>query len=129
MGKEFKKHLALFTEYLEKCGWNISPYPQVVMKQDDQEAQSLFGKTAYYEPATKTIVLYTTGRHPKDVMRSYAHEMRHHHQNMSGLMKSEGVHDPKYTQNNKQLRQLEEDAYLQSNMAFRDYCDNTLHGK
>lgn len=132
MNNQFKKHLAGLTEYLKECGWNVSPYPNVLMKRDDMEAQNLFGKTAYYEPASKTIVLYTTGRHPKDVLRSYAHEMRHHHQNLSGLMKSgraEEAGDPKYAQNSKNLRKLEEDAYLNGNMAFRDYCDNTKYGK
>ncbi len=132
MEKQFKKHLARLTEYLKECGWNVSPYPQVVMKRDDMEAQNLFGKTAYYEPVSKTIVLYTTGRHPKDVLRSYAHEMRHHHQNLSGMMgndRAAEAGDPKYAQNSEGLRKLEEDAYLNGNMAFRDYCDNTKYGK
>ncbi len=131
MEKHFKNHLAKLTEYLKECGWNISPYPNVVMKRDDMEAQSLFGKTAYYEPVSKTVVLYTSGRHPKDILRSYAHEMRHHHQNLSGMMNNQsiGEADPKYAQNNEQMRKLEEDAYLNGNMAFRDYCDNTKYGK
>lgn len=132
MEKQFKKHLAGLTEYLNECGWNITPYPNVVVKRDDIEAQNLFGKTAYYEPVSKTIVLYVTGRHPKDVLRSYAHEMRHHHQNLSGMMhpqSAEEANDPKYAQNSESLRKLEEDAFLNGNMAFRDYCDNTKYGK
>lgn len=131
MDKNFKKHLAGLTEYLNECGWNISPYPTVVTRNDDAEAQSLFGKTAYYDPQDKTVVLYVSGRHPKDVLRSYAHEMRHHHQNLSGMMSNENVGnpDPKYAQNNEHLRKLEEDAFLNGNMAFRDYCDNTKYGK
>ncbi len=132
MNKDFKKHLAGLTEYLKECGWNISPYPQVVMRADDAESQDLFGKTAYYEPASKSIVLYVAGRHPKDVLRSYAHELRHHHQNLSGLMGSnnaEEASDPKYAQNNEKMRKLEEDAYLHGNMGFRDYTDNKKYGK
>lgn len=131
MDKNFKKHLAGLTEYLKECGWNISPYPTVVTRNDDAEAQNLFGKTAYYDPQDKTVVLYISGRHPKDVLRSYAHEMRHHHQFLSGMMSSENVGspDPKYAQNNEHLRKLEEDAFLNGNMAFRDYCDNTKYGK
>lgn len=130
MDKNFKKHLAGLTEYLKECGWNISPYPNVVIKRDDAEAQSLFGKTAYYEPVSKTVALYVTGRHPKDILRSYAHEMRHHHQNLSGqLSQAEESSDPKYAQNSESLRKIEEDAFLNGNMAFRDYCDNTKYGK
>ena len=130
MDKNFKKHLAGLTEYLKECGWNISPYPNVVIKRDDAEAQNLFGKTAYYEPVSKTVALYVTGRHPKDILRSYAHEMRHHHQNLSGqLNQAEESSDPKYAQNSESLRKIEEDAFLNGNMAFRDYCDNTKYGK
>lgn len=132
MESQFKKHLVKLTEYLKECGWNITPYPRVIMKRDDAEAQSLFGKTAYYEPVSKSVVLYTAGRHPKDILRSYAHEMRHHHQYLSGMMANEGTEeasDPKYAQNSEVLRKLEEDAYLNGNMAFRDYCDNTKYGK
>jgi len=132
MGNDFKKHLAGLTEYLVECGWNIQPYPNVVMKRDDQEAQGLLGRTAFYEPMSKTVVLYTSGRHPKDVLRSYAHEMRHHHQNLSGMMNSDDIGeggDPKYAQNNEAMRELEKDAYLESNIAFRDYTDNIKFGK
>lgn len=132
MDKDFKKHLAGLSEYLRECGWNVYPYPSIVLRNDDQEAQGMFGKTAYYEPVNKSIVLYTTNRHPKDILRSFAHEMRHHHQFMEGMMKpltAAEANDPKYTQNNKELRKLEEDAYLNGNMAFRDYCDTIKYGK
>ena len=131
MEKQFKKHLAGLTEYLKECGWNVSPYPSLIVRRDDIESQNLFGKTAYYEPVSKTVVLYTAGRHPKDILRSYAHEMRHHHQNLSGDMEQTAAEseDPKYAQNSKALRKLEEDAFLIANMAFRDYCDNTKYGK
>lgn len=132
MNDVFKKHIAGLTEYLSECGWDVYPLPKVVMKRDDMEAHNLFGKTGYYEPATKTVVLYVTGRHPKDVLRSYAHEMRHHHQNVNGMLNSDAAqesNDPKYAQNSEYLRKLEEDAFLEGNMAFREYCDNTMYGK
>jgi hypothetical protein len=132
MNKDFKTRLAELTQYLESIGWDVDPLPKIVIRRDDIEAQNLFGKTAYYEPVEKTIVLYTSGRHPKDVLRSYAHEMRHHHQNLSGQMIPQDAaesSDPKYAQNSEMLRKLEEDAFLNGNMAFRDYCDNTKYGK
>jgi len=102
----------------------------LLLKEMNAEAQNLFGKTAYYEPVSKTVALYVTGRHPKDILRSYAHEMRHHHQNLSGqLNQAEESSDPKYAQNSESLRKIEEDAFLNGNMAFRDYCDNTKYGK
>ena len=34
------------------------------------------------------IVLYTEGRHPKDVVRSFAHEMIHHIQNLEDRLEN-----------------------------------------
>ena len=39
-----------------------------------KNAKDFFGKTAYYDPNKQHIVIYTEGRHPKDILRSYAHE-------------------------------------------------------
>ena len=85
------------------------------------------------DPQNKTIVLYVHGRHPKDVLRSFSHEMVHHDQNMNGLMGVEytgkdqysGLPDNNYAQNNNHLRGLEKDAYLRGNMIFRDYTDTS----
>lgn len=130
MNNDFKKHLAGLTEYVESIGWEVNPLPKVVIRRDDSESENLFGKTAYYEPVSKTVVLYIANRHPKDVLRSYVHEMRHHHQNLSGQLLPQDAteaSDPKYAQNSKVMRKLEEDAFLNGNMAFRDYCDGVKY--
>ena len=43
------------------------------------------------EKDTKEIVLYVEGRHIKDIMRSFSHEMIHHHQNLEGRLNSYGT--------------------------------------
>ena len=58
--------------------------PKLFFKQDTKNAKNPLGKTAYYDPSGKSITLYTTGRHPKDVMRSLSHELVHHTQNCRG---------------------------------------------
>ena len=55
-------------------------------KHQRENASQFLGKTAYYSPSDTTIVLYTEGRHPKDVMRSFVHEMIHHKQNLEGRL-------------------------------------------
>ena len=57
---------------------------RVIMRQDAENAKDSLGKTAYYDPAEKLIVLYVTNRHPKDVLRSFSHELVHHAQNCRG---------------------------------------------
>ena len=55
-------------------GINIRPLPKVKFVNNDTEnAKNFFGKTAYYDPNKKSIVLYTMNRHPKDIMRSFSH--------------------------------------------------------
>ena len=60
-------------------GMNIEPLPTLeLINGDSENAKEFLGKTAYYDPNEQHIVLYTEGRHPKDIVRSYAHEMIHH---------------------------------------------------
>ena len=127
-----KEYIGDLTQYMSNNGVSTYPLPSVKLKNSPEEADGLFGKTAYYDPEQKMIVLYIHGRHPKDVLRSFAHEMYHHHQNLNGEMTPEKMGesgDPKYAQNNNHLRKLEEDAYKYGNMLFRDYCDNKKYGK
>ena len=117
---KFKKQLAELAWYMHKqCGANVHPYPAVKLNNQPQTGEDIFSNTGYYDPQNKTIVLFTYGRHPKDILRSFAHEMIHHDQNLSGELTmekvGEGGNDPKYAQNNKHLRSLEEDAYQRGN--------------
>lgn len=128
MDKHFKKNLAELAWYMKGNGANIEPFPKVQLNNEPQaEPENIFQTTGYYNPQEKVIVLFTYGRHPKDVLRSFAHEMIHHDQNLSGEMTLEKMGEgngPKYAQNNPHLRKLEEDAYLRGNMMFRDWTDN-----
>ena len=63
---------------------NIKSLPALTLMDDPQNSEDLLGKTAYYDPGNKVITVYVTNRHPKDIMRSLAHEMIHHSQNERG---------------------------------------------
>ena len=59
------------TDYMIEKGRNIEPLPKVEFVDSDIEnAKDFFGKTAYYDPNTQTIVLYTEGRHPKEMNKN-----------------------------------------------------------
>ena len=104
----------------EKLGFD---HPvRVIMRQDAENAQQSLGKTAYYDPAEKLIVLYVTNRHPKDVLRSFSHELVHHAQNCRGEL-DDLTTDGHYAKNGKG-REIEEEAYLQGNLNLRDYEDS-----
>ena len=95
---------------------------RVIMRQDAENAQQSLGKTAYYDPAEKLIVLYVTNRHPKDVLRSFSHELVHHAQNCRGELDDLST-DAHYAKDGKG-REIEEEAYLQGNLNLRDYEDS-----
>jgi len=114
------------TEYMLDKGMNIRPLPRVKFVDDDAEnAKNFFGKTAYYDPNERVIVLYTMDRHPKDVMRSYAHEMVHHMQNCDNRLQNISTQN---TNEEGDLPEIEREAYEKGNMTFRNWTDTLTEG-
>ena len=100
--------------------------PKLFLKSDPGNSQKALGKTAYYDPNEKSITLFTHSRHPKDILRSYSHELVHHTQNLRGDLSPEkcGEMGTGYAQNNGHMRNMEKEAYLKGNMCFRDWEDS-----
>ena len=98
--------------------------PEITFESDPENAKNILGKTAQYEPGSGTIVVFIDNRHPKDIMRSFSHELVHHAQNCDGQFDQNLGMGEGYAQNDKHLRKMEEDAYLRGNMCFRDWEDN-----
>lgn len=112
--------------YMESKGVPLSPMPKITICKDNQYSNNPFGKTAHYDPYNKAILLYVSGRHIKDILRSFAHEMIHHSQNISGMLdhsKMSNLDNPRYAQENTHLQKMEEDAFLRGNMLFRAWED------
>jgi hypothetical protein len=119
---DYKQYIAKLTKHMLDKGMNIVPLPKVVFKHGDSEnAREFLGKTAYYDPNTQTIVLYTEGRHPKDIVRSFSHEMIHHEQNLEGRL---GDIQTTNTQEDDRLNDLEKEANLNGTMTFRNWTDS-----
>ena len=129
----FKSHLAQLFAYLQK-ELQLKTVPKVKLLSDEKNASKVLGKTAYYDPDTRTVNLYITDRHQKDILRSFSHEVVHHWQHENERLQTscasskksgnrkEGE-DPQYAQHNPWLRQMEKQAYLLGNMLFRDWED------
>jgi len=136
--------------HLEQFIGDFFPYSQkqlgfdkpitIRFESDDENANVLLGKTAYYDPQALEVVLYVDGRHPKDVMRSLSHELVHHAQNCRGDFhggcEKEGwdsacVKDTStgYAQKDPHLRKMEREAYTKGNLIFRDFEDLIKTGK
>ena len=113
---------ALYEDAKEK--FDIKQAPKLILRQDEKNAKMLFGRTAFYQPETQTIVVYITNRHPKDILRSYCHELIHHVQNERGDLKMSDSTSPTYAQDDDHLRKMEMEAYLKGNLLLRDFEDN-----
>ena len=103
--------------------------PTLNLISDEGNAGKPLGKTAYYDPQSMSVTIYTDGRHTKDILRSLAHELVHHTQNENGMLNDSGYHGAGYAQKNKDLRQSEKEAYLKGNMCFRDWEDGLKQDK
>ena len=118
---DFKTHLTSLTKYMVDQGMNIKPYPTLkIINNDFKNAENMLGKTAYYDPTNCSITLYTLNRHPKDILRSYAHEMIHRIQDNEGRLKNITTTN---TNEDGDLEELEKEAYLKGNMCFRNWED------
>ena len=110
------------SKYMIDNGMNIKPLPKIkVIKDDKENASNLLGKTAYYNPMDKSITLYTMNRHPKDVLRSFSHEMVHHMQNLEGRLNDINTTN---TNEDGDLPEIEREAYEKGNMMLRNWEDN-----
>ena len=117
--------VAQLTNYMIDKGMNIEPLPTMEFIDGDSEnAKDFFGKTAYYDPNKQHIVIYTEGRHPKDIVRSFAHEMIHHIQHLEDRLGDVPGTD---TTSSDHLTKLEKEANLRGTMTFRNWTDSILN--
>jgi len=117
---DYTPYIGSLLEYMLDEGMNILPLPEVKIRRSTEESVNFFFITSYYDPNVNEIVLYVEGRHPKDVVRSFSHEMIHHIQNIEGRM---GNVQTSNTNESEALLELEKEAYLMGNITFRNWED------
>jgi len=119
---DVKGKIMQLTQHMLDKGYNIEPLPTVEFVDGDSDnAREFLGKTAYYNPNNQSITLFTEGRHPKDIVRSFAHEMIHHIQNLEGRL---GAITTTNTQEDDNLNDIEAEANLKGTMTFRNWTDS-----
>lgn len=126
-GQNIVPYILNLAEWIQNSGVQIIPYPHIVISNSQEYASDPFGKTAFYNPETRSITLFVAGRHIKDVLRSFSHELIHHNQNLSGKFNPshiQSLSDPKYAEKDKYLLEMEKDAYLRGNILFRFWEDS-----
>ena len=125
---DFSPYIASLTKHMLDNGMKLEPLPTVQMIHDDYEnGEDLFGNTAYYNPGNNSVILFTYGRHPKDILRSYAHELVHVHQNMEDRLTGLGANTD--VNQDDHLEQIEREAYETGNIMFRSWTDSITGNK
>ena len=123
--KEYREEINNFLIPTMQKQLKFDTIPTLNFIEDEENAKDMFGRTAHYNPNTSEITVYISGRHPKDIMRSVAHEVIHHAQNCRGEFDNAfNLGEEGYAQSNNHLRKMEKQAYLLGNMLFRDWEDN-----
>lgn len=122
MENQFQSLLSHFYKFA-KSYLGLNRGASINFVSDPINSADVLGKTAHYDPNAFAVTVYVDGRHPKDILRSIAHELVHHRQNCQGKMDQPSSTEPGYAQNDPHLRGLEREAYLVGNMCFRDWED------
>ena len=124
--KIYEKNKLIFDSMLDSLReeLKITKPVKINLLHDEKNSSEPLGQTGGYLNEKNEIVVYTTGRHIKDILRSISHELIHHKQNIRGeFLKTQSTEEG-YAQKNKHLRKMEKEAYLKGNLHFRDWEDN-----
>lgn len=112
----------MYDYFHKKLGFNKPP--TMVFDSDPENKSKILGKTAYYDPNSMEVHVFVDGRHPKDMLRSIAHELIHHHQNLEDRLDVGGYMGEGYYLKNEKMKKLENEAMLKGNALMREYEDN-----
>ena len=118
--RELAKDLIKFMQ--SKFGFDRVPRIKFIF--DKENSQKSLGMTGGYDHEGEEISVYALDRHPKDVLRSLAHEMMHHVQKCEGMMDEKDMSatvDPNYIMHDDFLKNIEADAFERGNICFREW--------
>lgn len=117
----YKPYIVSLCHFMADHGYTSKPFPKIFLADVDQ-GDGVFVYTGYFDPEKNGIRLFIRDRHPKDVLRTLAHELIHWKQQTEGTIESSGYSGDKITED-KNLVKLEAEAYLKGNMAFRSWTE------
>ena len=70
------------------------------------------------------LILFTSNRHIKDILRSYCHEIVHHHQNLENGDYLRRIYKGVDLGDSPELEEIEAEAYLKGNLLFRKFTEH-----
>ena len=76
----FSDYINEIHEFYRNSGIQIDPVPRLVLNNDEAGEFDPLIPTGNYNYSNNTITLYINGRHLKDILRTYCHELIHRNQ-------------------------------------------------
>ena len=116
---DYNKYIKSLIDFMREQHLRIDPLPEIELNPEEQDG--IFVKTGYYSPDEHKVVVFTDGRHPKDVLRTVAHEFIHHMQNLQNPNKDWGTGGD--LEADRKLRGIEGEAFLLGNIIFREWTE------
>lgn len=116
-----KEHIEDIIKFLRSIEFQIDPIPNVKIDDTENDPDDIFIKTGYYDG--NSIVLYTSNRHIKDILRTFCHEIVHHYQHLRDPENYQNLNFEGSVYDNKGLKDMEREAYEKGNLLFRLYTE------
>lgn len=123
---DYEFYIKSLVRFMLKHNYTVKPLPKIVLTNKKQKG--LFISTGAYIHSENKVLLYINGRHPKDVLRSLAHELIHHKQFADGRITDDMCNESEIIKNSK-IIPFEEEAFLKGNIAFRTWTELYKSGK
>ena len=118
--KTYKKYFKSLAEYMARNEYTTKPFPKIIF--DNREQKGVFVYTGFFDPQAKGVRLFINGRHIKDILRTWAHELIHWKQDKDGVIEKTPYKGNTII-NDEALIKLEKEAYLKGNIAFRKWTE------
>ena len=127
--KQLKFWINKIINFFRTKDFKIDPIPNIIFNAQPNDEDNILISTGNYQYATQTINLFVDNRHIKDLLRSFCHEMIHHHQYLENPDYFKRIHSDGGISNNYELREIESEAYLLGNLYFREFTETFTHQK
>ena len=114
-------------KYFNEIGFEVNPMPKIILNDEPNAEDDLFIKTGYYDPNSEELVLFIDGRHIKDILRTFCHEMVHRNQHLRDAKAFENSVSALPLAEDPVLKKIEGEAFLQGNYLFRGFTERYTH--
>lgn len=121
----FNQITSKIMEFYEQKGVDFGGVlPKIQLDYTEVDRFDPFIMTGKYQYMNDTITLYVNGRHLKDILRTFCHELVHAWQYRRDPELYEEIDKSGTLEENSQLLQLEQEAYTVGNLLFREWTEN-----